>query len=262
MYVHKISILGSDRDLRKKFIHSAQLRSSFDDSHLDSLGFSIHMLDLQLKNIRIRHQLWEINEKWYTYRSNYLSNSTGCIIIFDKGKTSSITEVEYWYNEFRRSVPNFRVPLAFVGVFTGEEVIASAEAMVLAQKVNSKYFEANLKEKDIMQLILTELAIAIHDKKITQTYDISDINADLRQFFPQDTKQVSILDYWGESTAGCCHYQCDKVPESFLVAYEKRQKFIKFPGHHIRQCLFSCPLFSMIDDRRIATIITTQIFKD
>ncbi|MFX0181431.1 MAG: hypothetical protein ACFE95_00005 [Candidatus Hodarchaeota archaeon] len=262
MYLHKISILGSDRDLREKFIHSTQLRSSFDDSHLDSMGFIVHMLDLHLKNIRIRHQLWEISEKWYRFRSNYLSGSSGCIIIFDKGNPNSISEVEHWCDEFRRSVPNSRVPLAFVGIFTGEEEIASAAEMVFAQKINSKYFETNLKEKDLMHHILTELALAIHDKKIIQTYDILDINAELKQFFPQDTKQVSILNYWGEFTAGCCQYQCDKVPESFLDAYEKRRKFIKFPSHHIRQCLFSCPLFSMIDDRRIAKIITTQIRKD
>jgi small GTP-binding protein len=231
-------------------------------SHMPILGVDITTKQVKVRGNNVKLILVDTagQERYGKTRPSYYRGASAVIICFNKGERHSFNVIGDWVKEFRKHIPDQRVPIGFVGFITESEEVTTKEGQGLKKARNMKYYEIKVKDTKSIEKIMIDVAEAVIHKPIHQTFDSSKKElSDLIQALELDAKRISIIEYWGERIAGYCDYQCDSVPESFLRNYEKTQKFIKYPKHHIRQCVYSCPLYNLIVDEKLAQMIVEQL---
>ncbi len=262
-YLMKICIILPN-ELRTSFITRFTERQ-FTTDYFPSIGVDITTKQIKVDNTHVKLILVVTTGEEFSgkLRASFFKGGSAVIIFFDKGDRQSFDVIEDWIKEFRKNFPKQRVPIGFVGFITDTEEITTNEGEGLVKQINMKYYETTPKDNKKVEHIMIDLSKAVIIRPIKQTFAISAGEmSDLIKSLDLEIKKISILEYWGELTVGYCRYQCDKVPKSFLISYEKAQKFIKYPEQHISQCVNSCPLFNLIVDRKLAQAIIGHLYEN
>ena len=260
-YLLKICIIGTSQELKTKFVRKFAT-GKFTTNHMPTIGIDITTRQVQVKGNNVKLILADTagQEFFSKLRPSYYRGASAAIICFDKGERQLFNILGEWVIEFRKHVPDQRVPIGFVGFITESEEVTTREGEELEKARNTKYYETEVNDTKQIEKIMTDVVEAVIHKPIHQTSNTSKKEiTDLIQTFELEAKKISIIEYWGEKTAGYCDYQCDSVPESFITNYELSRKFIKYPKEHIHQCVHSCPLFNLIVDEKLAQTIIEQL---
>ncbi|MFX0172300.1 MAG: hypothetical protein ACFE9L_10295 [Candidatus Hodarchaeota archaeon] len=128
-YLLKICILGQPTKMK------CDLINTFVSSKLKYYtlwsGFDIVTRKIKVEKYHIKLILVVTNsEGEFTpeNRSSWYRGASACIIMFDKSNSESFNVAEERFNEFRKSIPNPKIPIALVGVIGKPQEVVSTEA--------------------------------------------------------------------------------------------------------------------------------------
>ena len=159
-YLMKISIIGSEDELKGQFMHN-YTGEPFDEDKLLYYG-----LDISTKKTVINETATKLifvitanTEFFGQLRRNYYRGASACVVIFDKSDRQSFDAVPYWLKEFRKHIPQPGIPVALVGIETNsKKIITSDEVKALAEQLNMIYFETSSPTFENSQKIFDYLA--------------------------------------------------------------------------------------------------------
>ena len=165
-YMFKVCIVGNKTKLNQEF-GNLTTDSKFNPDHMVTLG-----MDIPTKLIRVNNQVIKLiilvlaGESFFKkLRSSHYRGAAGVIILFDKSNLSSLEDVNKWHQEASKVLSVASLPLAVVGIKTGEEKITSESGQRVAEELQGDYFETSLKDTKQVSSILKEMG-----KKILQEF--------------------------------------------------------------------------------------------
>lgn len=106
----KICMLGDfavgKTSMIRRFIHD-----EFDDRYITTLGTKISKKDLQIQNIDLTFQIWDIigNVKYNKIQAQYYKGSDGAFIIFDVTRWDTFENVANWADMFLKVSPKAKL---------------------------------------------------------------------------------------------------------------------------------------------------------
>ncbi|MFX1548371.1 MAG: hypothetical protein ACFFCU_19340 [Promethearchaeota archaeon] len=162
----KISIMGVPNELRNKLARS-YAEGKFDTNYLPTLGVDLLTHHTEVDGQPVLQILANLagQEFFVKDRPKYIRGSSGVIIIFDKSDHESFKAARGFYNEFKRFIPDPEVPIVFIGIETGSEVITTKEGQTLARVLNGTYYEMKPIEKRIFASAILEITRIILESK-------------------------------------------------------------------------------------------------
>lgn len=244
--------MGYNKELRKNFGRK-YAEAKFDDNYLPTIGIDMTTHRISVNNTQTKLIIADVagEDSFGKLRPNYYRGSSGGIIVYDYNeKEQDQNQVEGYYKEFRQKVDDSRIPVAIVGSKINTKTQKTRSKKV--KTINTHYYEIDTTKKAEVTSIYVELAEVVINKSILKSWEIEKIDPAILQAQVADrVKKCSIINYWEEKTLGYCNYNCDEIPKSFIETYNERskEKFKLFPKIHLNQCLFSCPLFSLLVDK-------------
>lgn len=145
-YKYKIVMLGEfavgKTSLVKRFVHNV-----FDDLYLTTIGVRVMKKDLVISgppDARVTLLLWDIGglQDFEALMPQYLQGASGAIIVADLTRVKTITLLEWYAEQFRRTNPDSAIAVAFNkdDMFHYEK--ASAEVKGLVESCGQQYGDA------------------------------------------------------------------------------------------------------------------------
>ncbi len=86
----------------------------------------------------------------------YFEGSAGCIIIFDKQEVCYKRNINYWVNEFKKTLYSSSIPIVIVGIKSNKDEEIDVEAKKVTEEWNATYFETTITDKEMVGYILSE----------------------------------------------------------------------------------------------------------
>jgi len=243
--------MGSSKKLREDFGRKYAI-GRFSNNYQRTLGLDMSTHEISLQNGQVKLIVMDAagEETFGKLRLMYYRRSSGGVIVYDCNKEKfEQKQVNEFHIEFRRELDDSRVPVAIVGSKINAKPQKTRSKKV--ETINTHYYEIDSTKKEEITRIYVELADVVINKSILEYWEIEKIDpAILPPQLIARVRKCSIINYWDEKTLGYCSYNCDDIPKTFIKTYNEKskEKFKLFPQVHLNQCLFSCPLFSILVD--------------
>ncbi len=261
-YLLKICVVGTPSELKTNLIRQFA-EGKFTTNYLPTLGVDITTKKIQVDDSYVKLIIVDAagQEFFGKLRPSYYRGASGAIIVFESNEEGDISIPLEWIKEFRKHIPNERIPTFFVEVKSEnknqEEDIKTPSSSKLRtffeDKINKKYYEVWITESNTIinfekfEETIYDLTRSILNQTLLENVDIANVSSIL----PNNARKVSLVQYYKEKTIGYCLYNCNTIPKHFIHNYNKYSgtKFVLYPDQHLNQCLGACPLFKLIVDR-------------
>ncbi|MHA2306403.1 MAG: hypothetical protein ACXACU_13545 [Candidatus Hodarchaeales archaeon] len=260
----KICVVGTPTKLKTGLIRRFA-EGKYTTDYLPILGVDITAKKIQVDNYNVKLIIVDTAEEEFfeKLRPSYYRGASGVIIVFKSDGKGDMSIPLGWIKEFRKHIPDERVPKFFVEVKSekknqeGGTIASNSDILymntILEDKINRKYAKIWITESNTIrnyhkfEETIIDLIRHIIYRTLLEDVDIACISS----FLPNNAKKASLIQYYKEKTIGYCLHNCNTIPEQFIHSYNKsrKSKFILYPDQHLNQCLRSCPLFKLIVDR-------------
>ncbi|MFX0172301.1 MAG: hypothetical protein ACFE9L_10300 [Candidatus Hodarchaeota archaeon] len=164
-YLLKICIIGSNNDLNYEL--NALMADHIDDKqNLLTLGVAIGTRKVEIENNAIKLILVNnVRQEFFgKLRPSYYRGVSGCVILFEKSNLESFNAVDWFYNEFRKFIPDPSISFAFVGITGESEKITTEQGFRLTMKLGLKsglqrfqYVETTIHDRETIESIFYNL---------------------------------------------------------------------------------------------------------
>ncbi|NHJ02347.1 MAG: hypothetical protein EAX86_09455 [Candidatus Heimdallarchaeota archaeon] len=139
--------------------------TKFDVSYLPSLGVDIPTKRIAIGKapIKLIIMITAGQESFGKLRPSYYRGASACLITFDFNDRNTVDAVPTLLAEFRKHIPEATIPIALVGIKTEDSIedhITPEEGQRLAEKLQLRYYETQLTDKQQVEWILKDIASA------------------------------------------------------------------------------------------------------
>ncbi len=123
------------------------VQNTFSQNYQQTIGSNFLLKKLELdKNTRMLMQLWDLSgqDSFRAVRSQYFLFSRGAILVFDLTRTSTLYELDKWYDDLIKRAG--RIPLVVIGNKSDLEEqieVDTYEAKSIAEKYQASYVETS-----------------------------------------------------------------------------------------------------------------------
>ncbi|MFX0209837.1 MAG: hypothetical protein ACFFDT_27895 [Candidatus Hodarchaeota archaeon] len=182
-YLLKMNILGGSLDLRYKIVDAFRGTKRVEDITTRTLG-----VDILTKKVEIGDSVIKLiivitagEEFFGKLRPSYYRGSSACVFLFDKSSLEDFNAIEWFYNEYRKHIPDPSIPITLVGVIGKPQEVVSTEApfirleeseeikteqgQTLADKLGIEYVETTVHDVKTIKSIFYNLMQKVLDQK-------------------------------------------------------------------------------------------------
>lgn len=123
------------------------VQNTFSQNYQQTIGSNFLLKKLELdKNTRMLMQLWDLSgqDSFRAVRSQYFLFSRGAILVFDLTRTSTLYELDKWYDDLIKRAG--KIPLMVIGNKSDLEEkieVDTYEAKSIAEKYQANYVETS-----------------------------------------------------------------------------------------------------------------------
>ena len=148
-YLLKICAIGSG-SVGKTSLLRRFAEGKFTTNYLPTLGVDITTKKIQVDNNNVKLILVDTagQEFFGKLRPSYYRGASACLIMFALNEKSSYDSIPTWLAEFRKHIPDPKIPIALAGNkkdLEDQRIVSSEEARTLAEEYNMKYHETSAK---------------------------------------------------------------------------------------------------------------------
>jgi small GTP-binding protein len=148
-------ILGGDGGVGKTTLVNQFISEQFDSDYKSTIGVSIMKKAIKFDQwgVEVRMTIFDLagQAQFQRVRQTYFAGARAGFIVFDCTRKETFDNVEKWYNESIKIVPEVQLMLIANKIdLEGERVVNSEEGKALADKLGISYFETSALNKDIV----------------------------------------------------------------------------------------------------------------
>ena len=186
----KLLIIG-DSSVGKSNFMSRFIEDKFNTSYMTTSGIDLKTADIQIKNKKIRIQLWDTagQEKYKAITKNLFLKVMGAIIIYDITSEKSYINLKEWVKMVKEECgPHMKIIIVGNKLdLADERIIDEEEAMNYAKEQKTDYIETSCKTGENVKKSITILCEKILETK--ETVEDSSFMLDSSTFIQQNRRK-------------------------------------------------------------------------
>ena len=186
----KLLIIG-DSSVGKSNFMSRFIEDKFNTSYMTTSGIDLKTADIQIKNKKIRIQLWDTagQEKYKAITKNLFLKVMGAIIIYDITSEKSYINLKEWVKMVKEECgPHMKIIIVGNKLdLADERIIDEEEAMNYAKEQKTDYIETSCKTGENVKKSITILCEKILETK--ETVEDSSFMLDSSTFMQQNRRK-------------------------------------------------------------------------
>ena len=148
-YGLKLIIIG-DYKVGKTAITKQFIENSFDERYLPTMHLKVLKKDIKIDEAEITLVIWDIGGQAFhmsPYRDQFYQGAQIAILLVDRTRKNTLENVELWFNDALKSIPN-HIPFILIGNksdLTEEIIVTEQEIKAEAAKLDMNYYLTSAK---------------------------------------------------------------------------------------------------------------------
>ncbi len=211
-YLLKVIVVG-DGAVGKTALSVRYTEGTFRDDYKMTIGVGFSVKVMNISGYKIKIQIWDTGgqEQFSYVRPLYYKGAFGGLVVFDKTNRLTFDNIERWFKEVYDN--RGKIPLILVGnkVDLPDIQVETEEAIQLAEKYNSIYFDASAKSGESVNAVFEGIVRMILDPKYVDKLKIAAAEtAQEEQVEPKVESKEAYEMYNRYSNQATAFFQVDK----------------------------------------------------